>query len=88
MRTQEAVIPLRDAWNAPRPKRANRAMKIIRQYAVRHMKVGEDETVWIDPKVNELVWARGLRKPPRRVHVRMTRYDEEDIPVSVELLEN
>lgn len=88
MRTQEAVIPLRDAWNAPRPKRANRAMKIIRTYVDRHMKVTDEESVWIDPKVNELVWARGIRKPPRRVRVRMTRYDEEDIPVSVELVED
>ena len=88
MRTEEVVIPLRRAWTVPRPKRANRALTEVRRFVNRHMKVREDEAVWIDPEVNEAIWARGITKPPRRIRVRMTRYDEEDIPVSVELVED
>ena len=49
----ELVVPLRNAWNITRYKRAPRAIQIIKNEVVRHLKVREDEEVWIDPSVNE-----------------------------------
>ena len=54
---KEMVIPLRAAWNVPRTKRANRAMAEIRNHVSQHMKILEDEEIWIDQAVNEVIWA-------------------------------
>ena len=39
----ELIVPLRNAWNITRYKRAPRAMQIIREQVIRHLKVREDE---------------------------------------------
>ena len=44
----ELVVPLRNAWNITRYKRAPRAIQIIKNEVVKHLKVREDEEVWID----------------------------------------
>ena len=45
---------------------------MIREFAVRHMKVDED-SVKIEPEVNEFIWKRGIEKPPRRITVKMVK---------------
>ena len=35
----ELIVPLRNAWNITRFKRAPRAMQIIREQVIRHLKV-------------------------------------------------
>ena len=56
----ELIVPLRNAWNITRYKRAPRAMQIIREQVIRHLKVREDEELYIDPEVNEHIWKRGI----------------------------
>jgi len=84
----ELTVPLRGAWNITRFKRSPRALKIIRREVIRHLKVSEEEEVWIDPAVNEHVWNRGIENPPRKVKLLITRHDEADIPIEVKLLED
>ncbi len=55
---KEMTIPLRAAWNVPRTKRANRAMAEIKRHVAQHMKIQEDEEIWIDQAVNEVIWSR------------------------------
>ena len=81
----ELIVPLRHAWNITRYKRAPRAMQIIREHVIQHLKVREDEEVWIDPTVNEHIWARGIENPPRKIRLQVTRHDEPDIPIEVKL---
>lgn len=69
------VIPLRDAYEASRTRRAKKAISLIRKFAQRHMK---GEEVRISNGVNELVWSRGAEKPPRRITV-LIRKDENGI---------
>ena len=69
------VIPLRDAYEASRKKRAKRAINIVRQFAQRHMK---GEEVKVSEGVNKLIWSRGAEKPPRKIKVVM-RKDEKGI---------
>ena len=68
------VIPLRDAYRAPRKKRAKVAIRIIREFVKRHLKV---EEVKIGNDVNEYVWSHSIEKPPRRVKVKVVK--EEDV---------
>lgn len=70
---REYVIPLRIAYSVPRPKRVPRAIRFIRTFIRRRMKM---EQVWISPKLNELIWSRGRQKPPRRVRVKVVVEDE------------
>jgi large subunit ribosomal protein L31e len=51
-------------------KRAKRAVAMLREFVVRHMK---PESLSIDPLVNELIWARGIEKPPRKLRIRVTK---------------
>jgi len=75
-------IPLKDTKSVPRSKRANRAIKEIREYVARHMKVDDDD-VWIDTGVNELIWSRGIQKPPTKVTIRAVRFEDGLVEVSL-----
>lgn len=62
------TVPLRRAYNAAHKYRARAAMKALRAFIARHMKVDESR-VKIHESVNHEVWKRGARKPPRRIKV-------------------
>ena len=83
----ELIVPLRKAWSITRFKRAPRAMQIIKDHVIQHLKVKEDEEVWIDPSVNEHIWSRGIENPPRKVRLQVIRHDEPDIPIEVKLFQ-
>jgi large subunit ribosomal protein L31e len=61
------TIPLGRAWISPRQKRAPRAVRMIQSFIQRHMKPA---ALVISNEVNERIWSRGIRKPPRRIRVR------------------
>ena len=84
---REYIIPLRNKWKrVPRYKRANKAIKAIKEFLVRHMKIRDRDLkkIKIDKYLNEEVWFRGIKKPPARIKVKAIK--EEDI-VKVELAE-
>ncbi|MCP2507414.1 50S ribosomal protein L31e [Euryarchaeota archaeon] len=83
---RELIIPLRAAWNVPRTIRANRAIAEIKNHVSQHMKKTENERVWIDEEINQLIWARGAQKPPRKIKVVCTREEGFNI-LEVKLLE-
>jgi large subunit ribosomal protein L31e len=69
------TVPLRDVNAAPSHKRADRAMRLVREHLAQHFSVPEDQ-VRLDPSINEAVWERGRSKPPRKLRVRAARFDE------------
>ena len=75
------TIPLKAVKKAPRWKRSNRAIALIREYLMKHTK---SEYILIDTTINEKVWARGSQKPPSKIRVKVT--EEEDI-IRAELVE-
>ncbi len=75
------TIPLKAVKKAPRWKRSNRAIALIREYLMKHTK---SEYIMIDTAINEKVWARGSQKPPSKIRVKVT--EEEDI-IRAELVE-
>ncbi|OYT54560.1 MAG: 50S ribosomal protein L31e [Candidatus Altiarchaeales archaeon ex4484_2] len=66
------TIPLRDAFSSPRTKRTKKAVNVVRNYLKKHTKVDD---VKIDTSLNEFLWEKGIRKPPRRVKVRVVEED-------------
>jgi large subunit ribosomal protein L31e len=82
------TIPLRRAWISPRKKRAPRAMRILKGFVRKHMKLrteaeGEEEpeVLVISNEVNEKIWSRGIEKPPRRIKVRAVKNKEGVVTV-------
>ena len=75
------TIPLRAVKKAPRWKRSNRAIAVIRGYLKQHTKY---EDIVLDASINEKIWERGSEKPPSKIRVRIT--EEEDI-IKAELVE-
>ncbi|MHB8603675.1 MAG: 50S ribosomal protein L31e [Thermoplasmatota archaeon] len=76
------TIPLRAAHQAPLPKRSPRAVTEVRKFLARHMKT-EAEKVWLDNPVNEILWARGIQKPPRRLRVKAIKFEDGVVEVSL-----
>ena len=59
--------------------RAVRAINMIKEFARHHMKV---ENIKIEEDLAHQVWAKGIRSPPRKVRVRMSKTDEGYVLVS------
>lgn len=74
------TINLSKVMLAPHNRRAKRAINMIKEFATRHMKA---EEVKIDEDLNKQMWTRGIRHPPRRVRVKMTKDDDDIVTVSL-----
>jgi len=85
------TVPLSKCWIAPPNRRASRAIKMIRSFVVKHMKLetrGKGEEEGEEPKklvisndVNERVWGRGIEKPPRNIRIRAAKDKEGNVTV-------
>jgi len=64
---------------SPDNQRAKRAVNMIREFARHHMKI---QQVKIEEDVSHLLWSRGIKHPPRKIRVRMTKTDEGYVLVS------
>lgn len=85
---REYIVPLRRKWkNTPEYKRVPKAIKTLKQFIAKHMKVEERNIgkVKIDKILNEEMWFRGIRRPPAKIKVKATKFD--DGSVNVELSE-
>ena len=59
--------------------RAPRAINMIKEFARHHMKTSE---IKIEEDLAHQIWARGVRSPPRKIRVRMSKTDEGYVLVS------
>jgi len=83
------TVPLTVTRQIPKTKRAPRAIKEIKEFIRQHMidkgsdKEEQLKDVWIDFRVNELIWARGIENPPRKIRVKAIRFEDGLIEVSL-----
>ena len=85
------TIPLGKAWVRPPQKRAPRAMRLIKDFITKHMKMdlraeveeekSEMPRLIITNDVNEKVWSRSIQKPPRKIRVRAAKDNEGNVTV-------
>ena len=85
------TIPLGRALVRPPKKRAPRAITLIREFIKKHMKMdtsasaeqerGELPKLSISNAVNEKIWSRSIKKPPRKIRVRVTKDKEDNVKV-------
>ena len=63
----------------PNNQRAKRAINMVKEYAARHMKT---EDIKIEESLSHQIWKRGIKHPPRKIRVMMTKTDEGFVLVS------
>ncbi|MHA1815401.1 MAG: 50S ribosomal protein L31e [Candidatus Heimdallarchaeaceae archaeon] len=88
--SQEAIesiftIPFYPKLNKTAPyKRTPKAVRMLKAFIIKHTKV---DFVVITNELNEFLWERGIRKPPRKIKVRaiVETIDEEKI-ATIELI--
>lgn len=73
------TINLGKVWLSPNNQRAKRAINMIKEFSRHHMKT---EQIKIDQELSEAVWARGIRSPPRKIRVRMSKTDDGYVVIS------
>lgn len=76
------TVPLRNIRKAERSRRASNTIFTIRKFVSKNLKV-PISNVWIDPKVNEVLWNRSIEKPPSQIRVKIVKFEEDE---SVEVL--
>jgi large subunit ribosomal protein L31e len=73
---REYIIPLRRRWKlVPRYKKTNKAVKAVKEFLVRHMKIRDRDLkkIKLDKYLNEALWHRGIKNPPSKIKVRAIR---------------
>lgn len=86
---KEFTIPLREKCRVvPKYKKTNKAIKTIKEFLVRHMKVYDRDLrkIKIDKYLNEAVWSRGIKNPPIKIRVKAIKEPDTGI-IRVELAE-
>ncbi len=76
------VIPLRGAKHGPVSKAAPNAMKAVKNYLIKHMKVTKDN-IWIDESINHELWSRGKYHIPSKIRVRAVKFDDGVVEASL-----
>ena len=90
---REYIIPLREKSRpVPRYKKTPKAVKTIKEFLVRHMKIRDRDLkkIKIDPFLNEVLWFRGIKRHPHKIKVKVTKKGEivevfaVDLPKQIE----
>lgn len=70
------IIPLRkQVIKAPEYRRAKKAVNTLREFLLKHMKV-DDNHLRIDNSINKFLWSKGIKNPPMKVKVKVTKDDK------------
>jgi len=83
---REFNVPLRKGWlKVPRYKRANKAVKTLKEFLARHMKLYDDDLrkIKLDILLNNELRFRGMKKPPAKVKVKAVKYDDGIVRVEL-----
>jgi large subunit ribosomal protein L31e len=75
---REYTIPLRtQVKKVPSYKKANKAIKTIKEFLAKHMKVEDRDLkkIKLDLQVNEMVWERGIKKPLHKIKIKAVKKD-------------
>jgi large subunit ribosomal protein L31e len=74
------TVPLGRARVAPRYRRAEKAVTVLKKFVQRHMK---PEEIIIDTSVNEEIWKNGITNPPRKIRVRLSKDNDGIVTVNL-----
>ena len=79
------VIPLKkEGYNSS--KAAPTAVKRVKSYLSKHMKV-EEKDIWMDDSLNNSLWAMGKYKIPSKIRVKAVKFDDGVVETYIPELE-
>jgi large subunit ribosomal protein L31e len=70
---REYIVPLRKGFlNVPHYRRAKKAVKVLKEFMVRHMNIRDGDTrkVKINIHLNNEIWFKGIKKPLAKIKVK------------------
>lgn len=83
---REYIVPLRMGWlKVAKYKRANKAVKTLKEFIAKHMKIYDRDLrkIKIDNILNNEIRFRGMRKPLAKVKVLAKKYDDDTVLVQL-----
>ncbi len=83
---REYIVPLRKEWlKVPKYKRANKAVKALKQFIARHMKVYDRDLrkIKVEIDLNNEMRFRGMKKPPAKIKVKAKKFDDGIVKVEL-----
>jgi large subunit ribosomal protein L31e len=83
---REYIVPLRAEWlKVQKYKRATKAVKALKQFMVKHMKVYDRDLrkIKVDIYLNNELRFRGMRKPAASIKVKAIKYDDGIVEVKL-----
>jgi len=79
------IIPLKKT-NYRASNAAPTAIKRVKSYLTRHMKV-EEKNIWMDESLNNSLWSRGKYNMPSKIRVKAVKFEDGVVEVSLPELE-
>ena len=68
------IVPLRrGTQKAPMYRRSKKAVNVLREYVAKHMKTDQ---VRIGMSINLKIWERGIKNPPHKLKIVVTKNEE------------
>jgi len=83
---REYHVPLREeTLKAPKYKRGKKAVKVLKEFMVRHMKIYDRDLrkIRVDNVLNNEILFRGMKKPLASVHVKAIKYENGEVEVKL-----
>ena len=83
---RDYVVPLRKGWlKVPKYKRANKAVKTLKEFIAQHMKVYDRDLrkIRVEMTLNNELRFRGMRKPPARIRVKAKKFSDGIVRVDL-----
>jgi len=83
---REYNVPLRKGWlKVPKYKRGAKAVKTLKEFLVRHMKVYDRDLrkIKLDILLNNEIRFRGMKKPPAYIKVKAKKFDNGIVKVEL-----
>jgi len=83
---REYIVPLRRGWlKVPKHKRGNKAIKTLKEFIAKHMKIYDRDLrkIKVDNLVNNEIRFRGMEKPPAKIKVSVKKYDNDIVRVEL-----
>ena len=76
------TIPMRKVIQRANIQRAPYAVKYIKDFVAKHTHTAPED-VWIDEAVNETIWKKGIKRPPRSLKVRIIKWTDQMVEVGL-----
>jgi len=83
---REYIVPLRKGWlKVPKYKRGNKAVKTLKEFIAKHMKVYDRDLrkIKVEQNLNNEIRFRGMYKPPAKIKVKVKKFDDGIVRVEL-----